>query len=307
MLVFVERMRHRYAVDLMLRVLGVAPSTYYGWVRALDRPSDHAEVDLGLLSVIYEIWTESGRTYGSDRIWGRLRRDGIRVGRKRVERLMAGQGWAGSHLRKGWKHPKAEAEAQATPACDLVERHFTAEGPDRLWLADASRIATDCGVVWVAAIRDAFSNRIAGWATGPSCNTDLIAAALSYALWSKDIRNGQLIHHSDRGSNYTSLRFSQMLSDNGIRRSMGSVGDSFDNALMENFWSTLKIEVIYGKRWSSPSAVEEALFLYVDGWYNSRRIQKKLGYRSPEEFETAWKEEQATKHEALPQPRQHGV
>ena len=141
---------------------------------------------------------------------------------------------------------------------------------------------------WLAAVRDAFSNRIAGWKTSDRCDTDLILGALEYGIWSRDVRSGELIHHSDKGSNYTSFRFTTRLSDNGILASTGSTGDSFDNALMENFWSTLKIELVYRHSWRTRDEAEHAIFAYIDGWYNTRRIQKDLDYLSPDEYESAW-------------------
>src|SRR4030095_3981852 len=117
---------------------------------------------------------------------------------------------------------------------------------------------------------------------------DLVLGALEYAIWSREVRDGDLIHHSDRGSTYTALKFSERLSDNGITASMGSVGDSYDNALMENFWSTMKIELVYRNSWRTRDEAENAIFEYIDGWYNTRRIQRELGYQSPDEYETAW-------------------
>jgi transposase InsO family protein len=185
-------------------------------------------VDLGLISNIYEIWEASGRTYGADRVHRQLRRDGIRVGRKRVERLIRQQGWHGAFLRRGWRGGSTKQDPRHTPAPDLVNRNFSAAGPNRLWVADATRIPCGEGAFWLAAVRDVFSRRIVGWKTSDRCDTDLILAALEYGIWSRDVRDGQLVHHSDRGSNYTSFRFSQRLQDHGIRPSMGSVGDSYD-------------------------------------------------------------------------------
>ncbi|MEH0972341.1 IS3 family transposase [Micromonospora sp. CPCC 205546] len=174
------------------------------------------------------------------------------------------------------------------PRRDLVNRQFTADGPNRLWVADATCIPCGEGAFWLAAVRDAFSRRIVGWKTSDRCDTDLILAALEYSIWSRDIRDGQLIHHSDRGPNYTSFRFAERLQDNGILPSMGSVGDSYDNAPMENFWSTLKIELVYRTSWRTRDEAENAIFAYIDGWYNTCRIQRELGYLSPNEYEAAW-------------------
>jgi putative transposase len=285
---FVDEHQDRYAVALLLRVLDVASSNYYLWVAQAADPCDRDVVDRGLLSNIYDIWEASGRTYGVDRVHRQLRRDGIRVGRKRVERLMVGQGWQGAFLRRGWKGGSTVQDPKATPAPDLVDRDFTAAGPDRLWVADATRIPCGEGVFWLAAVRDVFSRRIVGWKTSDSCDTDLVLGALEYAIWGRDVRDGRLIHHSDKGSNYTSFRFAKTLKDNGILASMGSTGDSYDNAMMENFWSTLKIELVYRTSWRTRDEVENAIFEYIDGWYNPRRIQKELGYRSPDEYEAAY-------------------
>jgi len=196
---FVDEHRDRYAVALLLRVLQIKPSTYYGWVEQAAAPCDRDLVDLGLISNIYEIWEASGRTYGADRVHQQLRRDGIRVGRKRVERLMAAHGWQGAFLRRRWRIPSTRQDPRHTPAPDLVNRNFTAPAPNRLWVADATRIPCGEGVFWLAAVRDAFSNRIVGWKTSDRCDTDLILAALEYGIWSRDVRDQQLIHHSDRG------------------------------------------------------------------------------------------------------------
>ncbi len=284
---FVDGHSDRYAVALLLRVLDIEASTFYGWVKQAEQPCDRDLVDLGLLSNIHEIWTASGQTYGADRVHAQLRRDGIRVGRKRVERLMRMHGWQGAFLRRGWRRGSTRQDPKATPAPDLVNRDFTAPAPNRLWVADATRIPCGEGVFWLAAVRDAFANRIVGWRTSDRCDTELILGALEYGIWSRDVRDGQLVHHSDKGSNYTSFRFTTRLVDNGILPSMGSTGDSYDNALMENFWSTLKIELVYRNSWRTRDEAENAIFTYIDGWYNTRRIQKELGYLSPDEYEAA--------------------
>ncbi|MFC6023875.1 IS3 family transposase, partial [Plantactinospora solaniradicis] len=287
---FVDEHSDRYAVALLLRVLNIGVSTYYGWVKQAERPCDRDVVDRGLVSNIHEIWETSGHTYGADRVHQQLRRDGIRVGRKRVERLMAVQGWQGAFLRRGWRGGSTRQDPRAVPAPDLVNRDFTAVAPNRLWVADATRIPCGQGVFWLAAVRDAFSRRIVGWKTSDRCDTDLILGAMEYAVFSRDVRAGELIHHSDRGSNYTSFRFGQRLTDNGILPSMGSVGDSYDNALMENFFSTLKTELVYRTSWRTRDEAENAIFAYIDGWYNTHRIQRELGYLSPDEYETTWRQ-----------------
>jgi transposase InsO family protein len=284
----VEQLRGRFGVEFVLRVLGVASSTYRGWVARQAAPSDRERDDRAITDEITDIHAASGGTYGSPRVHQVLRRRGIRVSRKRVERLMRQAGLQGAFLRKHWRTPSTRQDLQAAPAPDRVNRDFTAPAPDRLWVADATRIRTGEGAFWLAAVRDAFSNRIVGWKTSDRCDTDLVLGALEYAIWSRDVRDGQLIHHSDRGSTYTAFRFAERLADNGILPSMGSVGDSYDNALMENFFSTLKIELVYRHAWRTRDEAENELFRYIDGFYNTERIQKDLGWLSPDEYEAAW-------------------
>ena len=284
----VAALKDRFDVAAILRVIGVAASTYYGWITQERSPSPRRRADTELLGQIVEIHDRSGGTYGSPRVHATLARRGARVSRKRVERLMREHGLQGAFLRRRWRTSSTRQDPRATPAPDLVNRDFTATGPDRLWVADATRIPCGQGVFWLAAVRDAFSNRIVGWRCSDRCDTDLILGALEYAIWTRDVRGGQIIHHSDRGSNYTRFRFSQHLGDRGILASMGSVGDSYDNALMENFFSTLKTELVYRRSWRTREEAENALFAYIDGWYNTERIQARLGRRSPDEYETGW-------------------
>jgi putative transposase len=266
----------------------VAPSTFYGWLEQDRDPSPRRRDDAEVLAEIREVHNRSGRTYGAPRVHATLRRRGRRVSRKRVERLMRNAGLQGAYLRKRWRTPSTRQDPRASPAPDLVARDFTAPAPDRLWVADATRIPCGEGVFWLAAVRDVFSNRIVGWKTSDRCDTELVLGALEYAVWSRDVRDGQLRHHSDRGSNYTSFRFGARLEDHGILASMGSVGDSYDNALMENFFSTLKTELVYRTSWRTREEAENALFAYIDGWYNRERIQARLGWQSPDEYEHTW-------------------
>lgn len=289
----VDALKDRFGVAAVLKVLGVAASTYYGWLAQERDPSPRRRSDADLLGEITEIHQLSGGTYGSPRVYAVLQRRGVRVSRKRVERLMREAGLQGAFLRKRWRTSSTRQNPAATPAPDLVNRDFTAPAPNRLWVADATRIPCGQGVFWLAAVRDAFSNRIVGWRCSDRCDTDLVLGALEYAVWSRGICDGEIIHHSDRGSNYTSFRFSQRLADHGILASMGSVGDSYDNALMENFFSTLKTELVYRNSWRTREEAENALFAYIDGWYNNQRIQARLGWLSPEEYEADWQARQA--------------
>ncbi|MET9284660.1 IS3 family transposase [Nocardia beijingensis] len=237
----------------------------------MQQPSARQLADEALLAEIIDIHTSSGGTYGSPRVHAMLARRGISVGRKRVERVMRGAGLQGAFLRKRWRISSPRQDPRAAPAPDLVERVFTADRPNRLWVADATRIPYGQGAFWLAAVRDAFSNRIVGWKTSDRCGTELVLGALEYAVWSRDIRDGEVIHHSDRA------RPTPLFDPRTGWPTTGSVGDSYDNALMENFSSTLKTELVYRRAWRTRDEAENALFAYIDGWYNTQRIQKKLG------------------------------
>jgi len=282
---------HDFSVGLVLRVLGIPSSTYYDWRARAASPSRRQREDAELLARITKIRSahEFAATYGSPRVWLELRRQGVRCSRKRVERIMREHNLRGAHLRRGWKHGCTRQNPRHRAAPDLVERDFTAAAPNRLWVADLTRLLTGEGVLWLASVRDAFSNRIVGWATSSRADTHVVLAALEYGLWSREVRDGELVHHSDKGCQYTALRFTQRLADAGVAPSTGSVGDSFDNALAENLWSTIKIELMYwpATRFTTHAEAEAALFRYIDGWYNPRRIQEKLGGLSPDEYEEA--------------------
>ena len=240
---FVAAHRDRFGVEPILRVLQIRPSTYYGWVAQHRQPCKRRRDDQALLGRIRAVHARSGRTYGAPRVHAQLRRDGIRVSRKRVERLMRQEGLQGAFMRKR-RRSSTRRDPAATPAPDLVDRNFHADAPDRLWVADISRIPTGEGPLWLASVRDAFSRRIVGWKASDRADTQLVLGALEYGLWGRhdhaDPAQPRLIHHSDRGAQYTAVRFTQRLVDAGVRPSMGSVGDSYDNALAENFLSTLK-------------------------------------------------------------------
>jgi putative transposase len=283
---------HDFPAGLVLRVLDVPTSTYYDWRARRVSPSRRELDDAALLQQIIKVRSvnEFAAAYGSPRVWLELRRQGVRVGRKRVEQIMRTHGLAGAHLRRGWKHGSTRQNPSHTAAPDLVDRDFRVQAPNRLWVADLTRLVTAEGVLWLASVRDAFANRIVGWATDPRATTELVLTALNHALRSRDVRAGQLIHHSDKGAQYTALRFTQRLIDAGVAPSTGSTGDSFDNALAENLWSTIKVELVYwpGTTFATRAEAEHALIRYIDGWYNPRRIQAGLGGLSPDEYEDAY-------------------
>ena len=264
----------------MCRLLGVSKSGYYAW-RA-RKPSQRALEDAGLAETIAAVHAGSRQTYGAPRIQVELREVwGLRLRRKRVARLMRSLGLQGIS-RRPWvcttvrdtKHPVAP---------DLVERHFEAEGPNRLWVADITYIPTWLGFLYLAVVLDAWSRRIVGWSMATHLRTELVLDALGMALWQR--RPCQVIHHSDHGSQYTSIAFGQRCKDAGVRPSMGSVGDCFDNALCESFFATLECELLDRHRFRTQAEARTVVFEYLEGFYNPRRRHSALGYLSPAEFE----------------------
>ena len=203
------------------------------------------------------------------------------MGRKRVARLMRAAGLAGVSRRKGVRTTQRQEDAR--PAPDLVDRNFTAEAPDRLWVADLTYIPTWSGFLYLAVVLDAFSRRVVGWAMASHLRTSLVLAALDMALWQR--RPNGVIHHSDQGSQYTSIAFGQRCRQAGVRPSMGSVGDCYDNALCESFFATLECELIDRRRFHSQAEARMAVFEFIEGWYNSRRRHSAIGYLSPVHYE----------------------
>ena len=262
-------------------------STFYGWRERAANPCARTLRDAELLARIKEIHQDSDGVYGSPRIHAMLHREGQAVSRKRVERLMREAGITGvcpaRKIRTTVRNPDDPLSD------DLVGRRFTAAGPDRLWVTDLTMIPTGEGPLWPASIKDAFSRRIVGWHTSPVADTALVLTALEYALaLRKPPSDRSLIHHADHGSQYTSIALTTRLAKAGIAASMGTVGDSFDNALAENMWSGIKTERLRRRELPTRADAERELFDYIDAFYNTRRIQKRLGWRSPDEYEAAY-------------------
>ncbi|MGP3634321.1 IS3 family transposase [Streptomyces sp. 24-1644] len=205
-----------------------------------------------------------------------------------------------SPRRKGF----TRRDPKATPAPDLVNRDFTASAPNRLWVTDLTMISTGEGPLWLSAIRDAFSRRVVAWETSARADADLVLTTLEYALASREVEPGKLIHHADHGCQYTSIKLTTRLVRVGVEASMGLVGDSYDNALAENLWMLIKTEGRRDRTFTTRTAANLALFEYIDGFYNSRRIQKRLGYLSPIEFEEKHYADQATAEQANLNPHQ---
>ncbi|MFC9227367.1 IS3 family transposase [Streptomyces hygroscopicus] len=275
---------HPYlGVEPVLRELHIPSSTYYRWRRAEKEPCERLRQDTDLTARIRQVHQDSGGIYGSPRVHAVLRREGVHVGRKRVERLMRQAGLAGISPRKGKGFTRRDPDADLAP--DLVQRDFTAPAPNRLWVTDLTMIPTREGPLWLSAIRDAFSRRVVAWETSAHADADLVLSSLEYALTSREVAPGELVHHADHGTQYTSIKLTTRLVRAGIQASMGSVGDSFDNALAENLWILVKSECVRGRVFATRAEANLALFEYIDGFYNPRRIQKRLRYLSPIEFE----------------------
>jgi len=269
-----------FPVLAMCRVLGLSPSGYYAW---LNRPpSKRAERDAELVVKIRAVFDDNRQVYGRPRIFADLKEAGEAVGEKRVGRLMKQEGIQGASRRK--RGPKTTRRNQdARPAPDLVERDFTADGPDQLWVADITYIPTWAGFLYLAVVLDAWSRRIVGWAMATHLRTELVLEALNMATWQR--RPKQVIHHSDQGTQYTSIAFGLRCKEVDVRPSMGSVGDAYDNAMCESFFATLECELLDRKRFKTQTEARMAVFDFIEGFYNPRRRHSALGQISPLNFE----------------------
>jgi putative transposase len=268
-------------VGVMCRLLSVSRSGFYAW---RDRPlSARARRDGELMALIHQIHAHSyGGTYGAPRIHVELRETyGIRVGRKRVERLMRQAGLKGVQKRRFRRTTRPGAPERFAP--DLVQRHFAADRPDEVWLADVTYVSTDEGFVYVAAVLDVFSRLIVGWAMDERLGSQLVLSALRMAYAQRQPR--KVIHHSDHGTEYTAVAFGKRCTQLGIQMSMGSVGDCFDNAMMESFFSSLEAEVLDRNRFTTREQARTAIFCWLAGWYNIRRRHSGADYLSPQEYE----------------------
>ncbi len=268
-------------MSAMCRVLDVSTSGYYA---ARQRPgSARAKRDAALTQAIVSIHGNSRGTYGAPRIHAELRLEqGQRCSRKRVARLMRQAGLRGCHRRRPIHTTRRSPGA--SPAPDLVQRNFQVDRPDRLWVADITYIRTWAGFLFLAVIVDACSRAVVGWAMGSDLRTELVLQALEMALWRRRPAGG-VVHHSDQGSQYTSLTFGERLRQAGLLASMGSVGDCYDNAMAESFFASLECELLDRQHFLTREAARMAVFDYIEGFYNPRRRHSALGYLSPLEFE----------------------
>jgi putative transposase len=279
---FIEENRARFGVEPICRTLDVSASAYY--LRATGERSERVVEDERLLERIRELHEANYLAYGSRRMWKALLRDGERVGRSRVERLMRAHGIQGAKRRgKPWR--TTTPDPTTVRSADLVQRNFTASRPDELWLADFTYLRCWEGVVFFSFVIDAYSRMVVGWQFANNMRTDLVLDALRMALTTRDPgADVELIHHSDAGSQYTSFDYAQTLDDAGVRASIGTVGDAYDNAMAESFVDSFKTELIRDRVWQSRSQLELAIVSYV-AWFNNERLHSALGDLPPAEHE----------------------
>ena len=268
-----------YPIATMCRVLGVSTSGYYAWLKR--GPSATAQRDAELKEQVEEIHRRSRGTYGRPRIHAELKERGERVSPKRVARLMKQSGLRGVCRRQ--HVVTTQRDSQGRPAPDLVQRRFSADGPDQLWVADITHIPTQTGFLYLAVVIDAWSRRVVGWAMATRLHAKLVIEALNMAVAQR--RPKQVIHHSDQGSQYTSFAFGARCRVAGVRPSMDSVGDCYDNALCESFFATLECELLDRHSFRDAREGQRYVFEYIEGWYNPHRRHSALGQISPIRFE----------------------
>jgi putative transposase len=279
---FIAAEKASHPIALLCEVLEVSRSGFHAWQKRA--PSPRACQDAALLGLIEPIHRESRRTYGSPRVHAELRLDhDIRVGRKRVERLMRQAGLSGMIRRRRGKTTISAPGIRTAP--DLVARDFNPAGPNRLWCADITYVRTWEGWLYLASVMDCFSRRIVGWALADHLRAELVDEALAVAIARRQPAAG-LVHHSDRGSQYTSLIFTRRCRAVGIDVSMGAKGSCFDNAVLESFHATIKKDLIHRRSWPTKAQARIAVFDYIEAFYNRRRRHSTLGMLSPVEFET---------------------
>ena len=293
MLAFIDAHRGEFGVEPICKQLPIAPSTYYEHKSRQADPSrlpPRVQRDAELSGSIRRVWDENFRVYGARKVWRELRREGVPVARCTVERLMRRAGLCGV-VRGRRMRTTIPAEIDQRPL-DRVQRQFVASRPNQLWIADFTYVATWAGFVYVAFVIDVFARCIVGWRVSRSMQTDLVLDALEQALYARQVGEG-LIHHSDRGSQYLGIRYSERLKDAGVEASVGTTGDSYDNAMAETIIGLFKTEVIHARGpWRSLDAVEYATLEWVD-WFNNRRLLEPIGHVPPAEFEAEYYRQQS--------------
>jgi transposase InsO family protein len=282
----VDEQREVHGVEPICEVLQIAPSAYRRHAARARDPAlrcARAQRDAQLLPAIEQVWNDNQQVYGADKVWKQMNREGMAVARCTVERLMRRLGLQGVRRGKGVRTTVADLKAPCP--LDKVNRQFRAERPNQLWVSDFTYVSTWQGWLYVAFVVDVFARRIVGWRVSTSMTTDFVLDALEQALYARQPeRDGTLTHHSDRGSQYVSIRYSERLAEAGVEPSVGSKGDSYDNALAETINGLYKAEVIHRRTWKTREAVELATLTWVS-WFNNHRLMGPLGYIPPAEAE----------------------
>jgi putative transposase len=288
MVAFIDRHRATLGVESICRTLQFAPSAYYERKRQSAQPrlrSQRQKADETLRTAIRRVWEDNFQVYGARKVWRQLRREGFDVARCSIERLMREMGLQGV-IRGRAKRTTIPADKDPRPL-DLVQRRFRADRPNQLWVADFTYVATWTGFVYVAFVIDVFSRMIVGWRVSSAMSAELTLDALEQALWARKVK-GDLIHHSDRGSQYLSIRYAERLAEVGIEASVGSVGDAYDNAMAETLNGLYKAEVIWKQGpWRNREAIERATLEWVH-WFNTKRLLAPIGDVPPAEFEKSY-------------------
>jgi putative transposase len=277
---FIAAEKTNHSISLMCRVLGVSRSGFHAWERRA--PSERALVDARLTERIREMYARSRDSYGARRIYLDLRDEDVRVGRKRVERLMRAAGLSGYVKRRKFRTTFGVPGVRV--ADDLVERDFNPPAPNRLWASDIKYVSTWEGTLYLASVIDCFSRKVVGWSMRADMPAELVVDALEMAI-ERRRPVGELVHHSDQGSQYVALIFGQKLRKAGIAQSMGSKGDCYDNAVCESFHATLEKELLRGRSFKTRQEAKTAIFDWIEAWYNPARRHSRLGYRSPDQYE----------------------
>jgi transposase InsO family protein len=279
---FIAAEKTAYGVRRLCRVFRISPTSFYAWAARSGGPTTAELEDAYAIEAARTAWIEHRRTYGARRLTAEVRDRGHAWNRKRVARLMRAGGIEGVHRRRRGKYGRRAVPTATAP--DLVERNFTAAAPDQLWVADISYLRTWEGFVYLAVVVDAFSRKVVGWAMADHLRTELVLDAVGMAITARRPAAGT-VHHTDRGTQYTSYEFGKALRASGLLASMGRVGSAFDNAMAESVFATLKTELIYRRSWPTRHELEMEVFSYLEGFYNTRRRHSRLGNLSPADYE----------------------
>ena len=272
---------HEFSIRAMCHAFGVARSGYYAWVRAGCSTQQLCAAAV-LTDQIRAIFEHSGQPYGSPRVYAELQAQGVRCSRRHVARLMRSAGLDATPARR--RAHTTQADGRQPSVTNLLQRDFSADAPNRKWVVDITGVWTDEGWLYLAGVLDLFSRRLVGWAMADQMPDELTQAALKMAILARRPPD-ELLHHADQGSQYTSDEYQALLAAHHMLASFSGVGCCYDNAPMESFWGTLKTELIYRRHFHTRAEAKNAIFAYIEGWYNRQRRHSTLGYLSPEQFE----------------------